>query len=220
MFSRVKQVKFAAVIWDFGGVFTTSPFAAFNRYERARGIPNDFIRGVNAVNPTSNAWAKFESSTISLAEFDRAFAQESAAAGYEIPGREVIALLAGDLRPRMVAALAAVKSKYRVACITNNVKAGEGPSIAGSRAQAAQIAAVMAMFDLVLESSQIGIRKPDRRIYAMACERLGILPQEAVYLDDLGINLKPARELGMTTIKVVSEQQALAALHEVLGMSL
>ena len=120
-----------AVLWDFGGVFTTSPFESFNRYEQECGIPLDFIRSVNATNPDSNAWAQLESSAIDLARFDTLFATETAAAGHRIAGGEVLKLLAGDLRPEMVAALKTIKQHYRVACITNNVKdAGAGPGMA------------------------------------------------------------------------------------------
>jgi putative hydrolase of the HAD superfamily len=207
-----------AVLWDFGGVLTTSPFDSFNRFEQASGIPRDFIRGVNAVNPTSNAWARFESSQIDLDEFDRAFAQESQAAGHRIPGREIVALLSGDVRPRMVEVLKRCRAEYKVACITNNVMAGEGAAMAASPGGAAAVTEVMALFETVIESSKEGIRKPDPRIYRLACDRLGISPVDAVYLDDLGINLKPARDLGMQTIKVVSEAQAIADLESVLGI--
>lgn len=208
----------AAVLWDFGGVLTSSPFEAFNRYEKEHGIPKDFIRGVNAVNPTTNAWAQFESSALSLDEFDAAFEVEARAAGHSIPGREIIALLGGVVRPRMVDVLKRCKANYKVACITNNVRAGKGPTMAKSPELAAQVADVMALFEHVVESSKEGIRKPNPRIYELACEKLEIAPQQAVYLDDLGINLKPARALGMQTIKVVSEAQAIEDLGNILDI--
>jgi putative hydrolase of the HAD superfamily len=209
---------FRAVLWDFGGVLTTSPFDAFNRFEAERGIPRDFIRRVNATNPLHNAWARLESSVITLAEFDSEFEAESRAAGHAIPGRAVIELLSGDLRPRMVNVLERVKQHYAVACLTNNVRSGEGPGMASSSDRAARIQRVMDLFDLVLESSKEGIRKPNPAFYLRACERLAIEPAQAVFLDDLGINLKPAKALGMTTIKVDSEVQAIDALGDVLGM--
>ena len=205
-----------AVLWDFGGVLTTSPFDAFNRYEAENGIPKDFIRGINATNPEHNAWAKLESSTISLAQFDTEFEAESRAAGYPIRGQSVIDLLSGDLRPRMVQVLTACKQRFKVACLTNNVKSGEGPGMARTSERARQTQRVMDLFDLVLESSKEGIRKPNPAFYLRACERLRIKPNQAVFLDDLGINLKPAKELGMTTIKVSSEDQAIAELSDVL----
>ncbi len=210
----------SAILWDFGGVLTTSPFEAFNRFEAEHGLPTDFIRGINATNPDRNAWALFESSSIGLDEFDEAFAEESAAQGHRVPGRKVVELLSGELRPRMVEALQSCKVSYQVACITNNVKSGKGPAMASNPARAAAMEGVMALFDLVVESSIEGIRKPDPRIYELACARLGVRPEEAVFLDDLGVNLKPARALGMHTIKVVEEGQALDELSSVTGLTL
>ncbi len=209
---------FKAVLWDFGGVITTSPFDNFNRYEAARGLPLNFIRGVNAINPHDNAWAKFESSRCTVEEFDHLFAAETAAAGHEIRGNEVIGLLGGDVRPRMVKVLTRCKQDYRVACLTNNANAGQGAGMSSTDQQAEDVKAVMKLFDIVIESSKEGIRKPDPRIYRMACERIGVAPEAVVYLDDLGINLKPARDMGMTTIKVTSEQQAIDDLSRILGI--
>ncbi len=207
-----------AVLWDFGGVLTTSPFDAFNRFEDQRGIPRDFIRGVNAVNPTTNAWARFESSQTTLEQFDREFERESRAAGHSVFGREIVPLLSGDVRPRMVEVLKRCKVDYKVGCVTNNAKAGEGPTMSTVHDRAAEIQEIMALFECVVESSREGIRKPDPRIYQLACERLRIAPADAVYLDDLGINLKPAKKLGMRTIKVVSEEQAIADLERALDI--
>lgn len=209
-----------AVLWDFGGVLTTSPFEAFNRYEREHGLPENFIRSVNATNPDHNAWAQLENSQIDVPTFDDLFAAEAAALGHRIPGVDVLALLAGDIRPRMVAALQTVKQHYRVACLTNNVKgAGEGPGMARNEAKAAAVEQVMAEFDFVLESSVVGFRKPDRRFYEAALEQAGVAATEALFLDDLGINLKTARAMGMTTIKVTSEQQALDDLGDALSLT-
>jgi putative hydrolase of the HAD superfamily len=210
--------RYKAILWDFGGVLTTSPFDAFNRYEAAHGLPRDFIRGINARNHEHNAWALFESSRCSLEEFDRLFEAEARAAGHALPGRVVLDLLGGDVRPRMVQLLERCRRDWRVSCLTNNVNMGEGPGMWRSPERAAQVAAVMALFDFVIESSREGLRKPDPRIYALACERMGVAPSEVVYLDDLGINLKPAQRQGMTTIKVTSEAQAIGELCAVLGL--
>ncbi|MFN4229332.1 HAD-IA family hydrolase [Parvibaculum sp.] len=209
-----------AVIWDFGGVLTSSPFEAFNRYEREKGLDKDFIRGINATNPDTNAWALFERSECSLEEFDRLFAEESEARGHRIPGRDIIELLSGDIRPEMVTALKRCKERAKVGCITNNVSAGEGAGMARSAEKAEAVAEVMSLFDHVIESSKVGIRKPDPRIYEMACEALGVSAAASVYLDDLGINLKPARALGMMTIKVISPEQALQELEAAVGFPL
>ncbi len=205
---------FRAVLWDFGGVILSSPFDAFNRFEREQGLPTDFIRSVNATSPHTNAWARLERSEITPHEFDAAFAADSAALGHEIRGSVVLGLLAGDVRPEMVAALDTVRAAgYRTACLTNNV-AGEHASAERSE----RIAAIMARFDAVIESSKVGVRKPEPRFYEIACEQLGVTPDACVFLDDLGINLKPAAAMGMTTIKVVSAGQALAELSTALGL--
>ena len=208
-----------AVIWDFGGVISTSPFEAFNRFEAERGLPVDFIRGINAVNPDTNAWALLEQSKLDAAGFDAAFADESRAAGHEVRGAEVLALLSGDLRPRVVRALEACRARFKVGCITNNAPVGEGPGMTSSSERARAVARVFGLFDHVLESSKLGIRKPDPRIYALMCEALEVDPAACVYLDDLGINLKPARQMGMTTIKVTGEDQLLADLSAATGLT-
>lgn len=208
-----------AVLWDFGGVFTTSPFDAFNRYERERGLPNDIIRRINSVNPDSNAWARIERSEVDAQTFDRLFAEEAKAHGFDIPGRDVLALLSGDLRPRVIAAFKACKARFKVGCITNNAPTGKGAGMSSDADKARRVAEVFSMFDHVIESSKAGVRKPDPRIYAMMCEALGVKPEACVYLDDLGINLKPAREMGMTTIKVTGEDQLLADLSRAVGIA-
>jgi putative hydrolase of the HAD superfamily len=209
-----------AVLWDFGGVILSSPFEAFNRYEHQLGLPRDFVRRVNAVNPDHNAWAQMERGEIDLERFAELFEAEARALGGELSGRHVLELLSGEVRPEMVEALQRVRARYRTACITNNMPAGHGPSMTRSAEMAAQVAQIMALFEHVVESSKLNMRKPDPRIYRHACELLGVAPEACVYLDDLGINLKPARAMGMATIKVGSAAQALAELEALLGMAL
>lgn len=210
-----------AVIWDFGGVVTSSPFDAFARYEIERGLPVDTIRRINAADPDSNAWARFERAEIDAAAFDRLFAEEAARIGHDVQGADILALLSGDIRPAMVAAIDAIRTAgLGTGCITNNVPAGQGAGMAPNAEKAAAIAAIMARFDHVIESSKAGIRKPDPRIYLMMCDALGVAPGQCVYLDDLGINCKPAAALGMRAIKVTGEAQALADLAEAVGIPL
>jgi putative hydrolase of the HAD superfamily len=208
---------YQAVIWDFGGVFTSSPFEAFARYERERGLPENLIRQINSANPLENAWARFERSELDLDQFDEEFAKEARALGHHVPGKDIIALLAGDFRPEMIAALKIVKPRFKTGCITNNVTANHSSA---QEWRAFYSREIMEQFDHVIESSKIGIRKPNPRIYEMMCEALSVEPENCVYLDDLGMNLKPAKAMGMATIKVESGPQAIAALEKILDMKL
>ena len=209
-----------AVLWDFGGVILTSPFEAFRTYEREANLPEDFIRMLNARNPDANAWAKMERSEVALAEFVALFEAEAAAHGHKLDGWRVLKAISGDIRPQMVEALRRCKASFRVACITNNMKHGEGPGMARSPEKAAAVAEVMTLFEHVIESSKLGFRKPDPRIYRHACELIGVPPERCVYLDDLGINLKPAKALGMRTIKVGDPDVAIAELEAIVGIPL
>ena len=210
--------NFDAVIWDFGGVITSSPFEAFARFEIANELPKDFIRSINATNPDTNAWALFERSEIDADAFDTAFQAEAAARGHSVRGADVLALLSGDIRPEMVAVLQRlIDEDYKIGCITNNVKTGSGAGMARSMDKAAAVEGVMELFSHVIESSKVGIRKPDQEIYKMACAALDVAPERAVFLDDLGVNLKPARALGMATIKVTGAEQAISELETLLG---
>jgi len=240
-----------AVLWDFGGVITTSPFEAFNRFERQQSLPDDFIRGINARNPHSNAWAHFERGDIGPAEFDRRFLEESGAAGHPIPGATVLGLLAGDVRPSMVEAVRRCRGQLRTACLTNNFRRptaaadasgaerrGDTSPAPSTEPGAEPITApvtgpaseredgmgvfdrLRGLFDVVVESSVIGVRKPEVEFYRHALEAVGATPEECVFLDDLGINLKPARALGMHTIKVVDPDRALRELERLTGLEL
>lgn len=207
-----------AVLFDFGGVITTSPFDAFARYEREAGLPHGLIRRINATNAQDNAWAKLERSQVDVATFCRLFEAEAAALGHQVSGEAVMACLSGDVRPEMVEAVRRCRAHLKVGCITNNLRRND--SAEEAEVAAAWYVETIALFDVVVESSKEGIRKPEPRIYEMACERLGVDPSGCVFLDDLGVNLKPARAMGMTTIKVESAEQAIAELEAVLGLAL
>src|SRR4030088_1136687 len=206
-----------AVIWDFGGFLTTPPCEAFARFEAERGLPADIIRRTNANNHWENAWVKFERAEVGIETFDQLFALESLALGAEVRGRDVLPLLSGDLRSEMVEALKRVNAKFKTGCITNNLHAN---AIGSLGRRSLYIAEVMALFDHVIESAKIGLRKPDPRIYRTMVEALHVDPRACVYLDDLGVNLKPARDMGMTTIKVLNAEQAIAELEAATGLVL
>jgi putative hydrolase of the HAD superfamily len=212
-------VAVKAVIWDFGGVFTSSPFEAFNRLEAELGAPKDHIRRVNATNHHENAWALFERNEIDAGRFDSLFFEESQALGFGIRGADVLPRLSGELRPRMVAALKTCKRHFKVGCITNNVVSMHSPGQDEIQRAAGAMGVVMPLFDAIIESSKAGVRKPDPRIYQMMCDLLAVEPGSCVYLDDLGINCKPAAELGMKAIKVIEVDQTLAELSAATGLT-
>ena len=130
-------------------------------------------------------------------------------------------MIAGAIRPGMVAALDTIRAAgFKLGCITNNVPGSSGPAMATDAQAESRYADIFARFDHVIESAKAGVRKPDPRIYAMMCDALGVSPAECVYLDDLGINCKPAAALGMAAIKVTGEAQALKELAKVLSLDL
>ena len=211
-----------AIFWDFGGVITTSPFDSFNNYELKNDLPPDFIRSINAMNPKKNAWAKLEKNEIDIDEFDLLFLEESKNLGYPLSGKEILSLLKGEIRPEMVKALREIKGKLVQACLTNNILSlgtefddFDTVSIANSN-----VPNVMRLFDFMIESSKVKIRKPELKFYLLACQRANVQPQEVVFLDDLGINLKPAKKLGMKTIKVSKAEDALKELQSFLTFSI
>ena len=203
-------MKYKAIIWDFGGVITSSPFEAFNQFEEANGLPKDIIRTINSENPDTNAWAKFESNSITIDVFNDLFLKEAKAKGFDIKGRDIIKLLKGSIRKNMVSFLRELKSDFKLGCITNNVKSSSEENNDNETKEA------MSLFDHVIESSIVGIRKPNPEIYMMSCDALKVSPDQCIYLDDLGINLKPARELGMTTIKVIQPEDAIQEVKNLL----
>jgi putative hydrolase of the HAD superfamily len=200
-----------SVMFDFGGVLTSSPFEAFDRFERAEGLPAGFIRTVNATDPDVNAWARLERGELDVAGFAETFGVEALRLGHRVDGRAVLGLLHGQLRPTMVEAVRRCGGRFATACLTNNFSVEDLPT-------PPEVLAVFELFDLVLESRAIGIRKPEPRFYRMACEALAVEPEEVVYLDDLGVNLKPARAMGMHTIKVTDPGEALAELSAATGL--
>ena len=207
-----------AVLFDFGGVITTSPFEGFARYERAAGLPEGLIRSINATEADHNAWAKLERSEVDREGFIELFEAEGRALGYDLSAAAVLECLKTELRPSMVAAVHALTATHRTAILTNNLAPDDAAD--ADTSPTGDMHAVMDVVDVVVESSKVGVRKPESRFYEIACELLGVAPSACLFLDDLGINLKPARAMGMTTIKVVNGQQALADLEAAVGRSL
>jgi putative hydrolase of the HAD superfamily len=210
-------VTVRAVILDLGGVLTESPMTAFAAYEASAGLPAGLIQRVNSADPDSNAWARFERGELDVAGFSAAFEAEAWALGHRVEAHRVLAGLTGELRPAMVSAVRTLRSHgLPLALLSNNVAPMERTGPLGD---------LLGLFDAVVESSVEGVRKPEPEIYRRALERLSdaagrpLAPADCVYLDDLGINLKPARALGMHTIKVVDPAAALAELSSLVGFS-
>ena len=230
-----------AALFDFGGVIVDGPFEAFAAHERRHALPQGLIRRINATDPDTNAWARLERGEVDSDGFAKLFEAEARAQGHPIDGHEILALLSGSvtgvavagagdatmgrLRPAMVEAVRRCSQRLVTGLLTNNFHPTSTPDrppgeIGPVPSSEDPYAEVMALFDGVIESRVVGVRKPDPRFYEMACARLEIEPAEAVFLDDLGINLKPARAMGMTTIKVVDPSDALADLERVVGFPL
>lgn len=199
------------MLFDFGGVIIDSPFDAFAAYEARRGLPPGFLRKLNSTNPDHNAWARLERSEVDFEEFCDLYEEEAKAAGGSIDARELFASLIGRPRPEMVEALRRCHRHFKTGLLTNNFLTPLGGTGFEDLAH---------LFDVVVESARAGIRKPDPRFYELALEKLQVTPAEAVFLDDLGVNLKPARAMGMTTIKVEDPLDAISKLEETLGVPL
>ena len=147
------------------------------------------------------------------------FASEAFALGHEVDSERVLQCLSTHIRPKMVQAVEKLSRTYKTAILTNNlIEVSEEDTNPGPSRE--HLGSVSSMVDLIIESSKIGVRKPDKAFYRIACEELNTSPKECVFLDDLGINLKPARAIGMTTIKVISESQALHDLGTILNEDL
>lgn len=207
-----------AVLFDLGGVILTSPFEEFSRYEAAAGLPAGAVRQINSTDPDTNAWARLERNEVTLDEFVAAFEAEGAALGLPVDGWKVLACLRGQVRPEMRVAVERCSRVFTTGLLTNNFVSWS--DAAGDDAPDDDLASVLSCFDAVVESSVVGVRKPEPKFYELALERLGVAAADSVFLDDLGVNLKPARDMGMRTIKVMDPAVALAELSEVTGLDL
>ena len=217
----MQSVNFDAVFFDFGGVVLSSPFEAFSVYEERVGLPPDAVRTINSTNPDSNAWARFERNELDIDTFIATFEAEALELGFDINGAEILRCLEGELRPEMVDVVRRCQQLATTAMLTNNVVSMGASGFEGSDTESVgMFAEVLGYFDHIIESSVVGVRKPQQEFYELACERAGVRPDRVVFLDDLGINLKPARAMGMTTIKVLNAEQAITDLESVLGIPL
>ena len=210
-------MKRTAVLFDLGGVVLGSPLQAIREYGRSLGYEPDAIHHVVARSAPHGAWSRLERGELALERFYAAFEADCRMAGLAIDARAMMAALAeaSTPRPNMLGAIARLRGAgFRIGALTNNwAQPGSEDRPDGTRA-------LRGHFDSFIESCVVGLRKPDPAIYRLACDRLGVVPEQVVFLDDIGGNLKPARALGMATIKVVEPAQALASLSELLGIEL
>jgi putative hydrolase of the HAD superfamily len=200
-----------AAIFDVGGVLTTSPVLAIRDYALAEGIDYSIL-GPLIAEPDS-AWSRWERSEISEAEFEALFEQQGRERGITFSARAIreVAFGSQHVRDEMVGVVEHLRGKVRLGAITNNVLRDD------SRPRALDL---HGLFEVVIESAKVGLRKPDPRIYHLACEQLDVAPPESAFLDDIGVNLKGARALGMTTIKVDGTLRAIEELEAALGIPL
>jgi putative hydrolase of the HAD superfamily len=214
-------MTYEAVLFDLGGVVLGSPLHAIAEYERELGIPANFVNQVVASTAPTGGWARLERGELSMEEFFPVFEQDCRAAGQEISAREMMNRMNAATQPResMLRALELLrKAEFRLAAVTNNWVVPERQD--ESSAPEAKNLGLAALFDVFIESSVEGLRKPDPRIYTLACDRLGVTPDACIYLDDIGTNFKTAKALGIATIKVVTPETALRELQSMVGLEL
>ena len=209
----------SAVLFDLGGVVLGSPIHAIRDYEVELGLDKNAINLVAMNTAPTGAWSRLERGEIEMEAFYPAFEQDCRDAGIEMDAREMMTRMAGSTEPRpmMIEAIRRLREAgFKVGALTNNwAHTGDDDNPLrndGTRA-------LKDLFDVFIESSVEGLRKPDPKIYELACERMGKQPGDLVFLDDIGPNLKPPRAMGMATIKVDTPEQALTELGEIVGMS-
>lgn len=203
------------IIFDFGGVITNSPIEGFKLLEEKHGYDKGIITNINMNNPDNNAWAKSERGEIDINTFLEEFEKEALSIGQKINAKEILQQLYGSLRKNMInkIKLLSTSKKYKLICLTNVLK---GVDIFTPKERVEAVKDVMSYFDIIYESYKLNMRKPEARIYQYILKELNIEPQETVFLDDLGMNLKSARQLGINTIKVIEPNDAIYELDQIL----
>lgn len=203
------------IIFDFGGVITNSPIEGFKLLEEKHGYDKGIITNINMNNPDNNAWAKSERGEIDINTFLEEFEKEALSIGQKINAKEILQQLYGSLRKNMInkIKLLSTSKKYKLICLTNVLK---GVDIFTPKERVEAVKDVMSYFDIIYESYKLNMRKPEIRIYQYILNEINIKPEETVFLDDLGMNLKPARQLGINTIKVINPKDAINELDQIL----
>jgi len=202
----------AAVVFDLGGVVLDSPLRVFECFEQQRGLPPHFISELVITTGAEGAWSRLERGQLSMEEFAQAFSAEAKARGQELDAGQLMQALeeATDIRPQVAEMISDLRRfGLRTAALTNNWP---------SEDQERKIDVLRPLFDVVVESFRVGMRKPEPAIYSLVLSQLGMSGERTVFLDDIGYNLKPARELGMHTIKVTDPNVAMSELVQLLGL--
>jgi putative hydrolase of the HAD superfamily len=210
-------VRYRAVIFDLGGVVFPSPFDAFDAYDHGNDLEKGTVRALIRHSSETGAWSRLERGELTMEEFVCGLEAEALDAGFVLDARRLMELVGSSLgpRPEMTRAIEHIRARgLRTAALTNNWADDQRGSSAPNAVRDS------GLFDVVVESAVEGLRKPDPRIYELALARLGVVASETVFLDDLGINLKPARAMGMATIKVIDFADALAELGALLDLEL
>ena len=203
-----------AVVFDIGGVVQDSPLEAIARYERDHGLPAHAINRAVVASGEHGAWSRLERGELTVEGWCAPFEAECRAHGVTVSTARLMQYIAeaGRERPEMLRAVRRLREAgLRVGALTNNWATAEVPAAPHP---------IGRHFDVLVESRAVGMRKPDPRIYRLVCERLGVEPPQAAFLDDIGANLKSARALGMHTIKVTAPAQALRELGALVGLEL
>ncbi len=201
------NIKF--VLWDIGGVLTESPFKKFEIYEKSLSLPSGSIIKINSSNPYENAWAKLEKGLISTEEFSILFKEEAKSIGItniNIP--KLLNCLKLKINTEMVALLKLLSKNYENICLTNNFKDVIN----------VELKTIYNNFTYIFESSKLNMRKPEKKIYKYVLNELNIQANQILYIDDLGINLKPAREIGFLTYKFVDNKSTFKYVKNILRL--
>ena len=213
------------VIFDLGGVVFESPIVKLAELESSHGLE---VHALNRFIMQSSSWSALEKGIMNPVQFTVAYDAEVSEMArrrlvddklLSITGETVLRTIASagaESRPAYREAIAALRSKgFKTVALTNNFQ---------SLGATSALSLVSGMFDLVVESSMVGLRKPDPAIYRLVCEKAHVTPAHCVFLDDIGKNLVPAKEMGMDTIRVSGQDvggvDALHKLEKILGQQL
>ena len=203
----MKDNAIKIVLWDYGGVLTESPIINFRKFENDNNYSLNTIVKINSDNKYNNAWAKLEKDEISIEQFSKLFREEAKQFGIpNINTDKLLECLNVKLNIKMVELLENVSKFYSCVCLTNNFK----------KMSSYDFENIKHNFSLIIESCKIGLRKPEKEIYTYVLKVLKVSAKEILFIDDLGINLKPAKELGFQTYKFIDTNKTISYMKNML----